>query len=277
MSRLNFEAVAQAKLAHSPLETPHYSGAFATLFGCIRDALIGSAFELGTVAATDTEFSAGRLGQTALTDCAVGAAFGQFRVSRTFNSFGVGGRRVTNFFEGFTAVGASDALFGEGFSIERAIAGGVFAGGLGELGERFASGLANFATRVRLAQVIPNSVSRNQAGPVFAGVLDRRTGEIFFGLNQDLPPADLHPILRDRLDDWIARGGRQGSHVASAPGGHAEIVALSEALNAQGAQAVSSLQDFVVVTLRTRGAARNTPIPPCDVCRPLTEGTIDGN
>ena len=114
------------------------------VFGCIRDALIGSAFELGTVAATSETFSAGRLAGTAGVDCTVGGVFGGFRATSAFDALGFGGRRATTFLEGFSAVGLSDTLFRDGFNLDRALlagtAGAVLDGLAEVVGARLVSG-----------------------------------------------------------------------------------------------------------------------------------------
>ena len=112
-----------------------FAGSNPAAFGCIRDALIGSALELGTVAATDQTFSAGRLAGTAGVDCAVGAAFGAFRATNAFDQLGFGGRRATTFLEGFTAVGGSDTLVGDGFSFDRAVGAGIAGAALDGIAE----------------------------------------------------------------------------------------------------------------------------------------------
>ena len=164
-------------------------------FGCIRDALIGSAFELGTVAATDQTFSTGRLGGTAVTDCAVGVAFGAFRATNAFDQLGFGGRRATTFLEGFAAVGGSDTLFGGGFNFDRAVGGGIAGAALDGIAEvvagRLLSGSASAATPVQIttrtvitnvpgfnSRGVPSVLDNSIDGSGFSGAFDSVTGQL---------------------------------------------------------------------------------------------------
>ena len=87
------------------------------------------------------------------------------------------------------------------------------------------------------AEYLSNSVR----GPVLTGVMDKQTGEIFYGTNnkgQNIP-RDLHPLLRDRLkklQEAIGRGEFKPGETCGLPGWHSEIYALDQALKAREAR-----------------------------------------
>ena len=165
------------------------------VFGCIRDALIGSAFELGTVAATSEAFSAGRLAGTAGVDCVVGGVFGGFRATSAFDALGFGGRRATTFLEGFSAVGVTDELFRDGFNLDRAIFAGIAGAGLDGIAEvvagRLVSGSTSAAAPVEIttrtivtnvpgfnSRGVPSVLDNTVDGSGFSGAYDSVTGQL---------------------------------------------------------------------------------------------------
>jgi len=66
-------------------------------------------------------------------------------------------------------------------------------------------------------QGTPEYLPNNRRGPVLTGVMDSHTQEIFWGMNKDATPIDLHPLLQQRLDSYLEFTGggkysRKGGH-----------------------------------------------------------------
>jgi YwqJ-like deaminase len=140
-----------------------------------------------------------------------------------------------------------------------------------------------------------SGLTKNQIGPVVAGVLDRKTGKMFFGVNSLLDgkknpilPENLHPTLLNRIenipshirDGYAAKGNMGGEHVISrqlsnGAGTHAEIFALNNALNSRS---TAQFDDFLVYAVKGTKAAtaksgkRGLPVPRCPHCDYLTQG-----
>lgn len=123
-------------------------------------------------------------------------------------------------------------------------------------------------------------LTKKEAGPVVAGVVDAQTGEFFPGLNDPngQPPSDLHPLLQDRLDNIDPEQGH-----GSSPGSHAEVNALNDALNAREAAGnpvtEDDLADFTQQSLWRQGNSANPngmhagqDAPRCGNCTQLTRG-----
>jgi hypothetical protein len=110
-----------------------------------------------------------------------------------------------------------------------------------------------------------------------SGVMDRTTGEVFFGLNEGIP-ADLHPILRQRLTSYLTETGGQTPPRAGIPGAHSEVNALNRALRAfEGrtgrAATEADLSNFSYHNRALQGARRVEGIPPaCPNCAPIVRG-----
>jgi RHS repeat-associated protein len=151
------------------------------------------------------------------------------------------------------------------------------------------------ATQNHLQDLIDSGFNKNQIGPVVAGVLDRKTGNMFFGTNSLLDgkgnsilPENLHPTLLDRIknipshirDGYTAKGNMGGEHamrrqLSNGAGTHAEIFALNDALNSRSN---AQLDDFLVYAVKGPKAAtaksgkRGLPVPRCPHCDYLTQG-----
>ncbi|WP_374404822.1 YwqJ-related putative deaminase [Frankia sp. Cj3] len=106
--------------------------------------------------------------------------------------------------------------------------------------------------------------SIRQRGPVLTGVIDKQTGEIFFGQNTGIPEP-LYPELQARLNEF------EGPHAAGkgTPGAHSEINALNQGL---WARLDADVEDFLIYNLRLRGAGQGMPIARCPNCVVLTRG-----
>lgn len=128
--------------------------------------------------------------------------------------------------------------------------------------------------RLRAAHMV-EVLSNDQRGPVLTGVLDTRTGRSFFGLNQKDPPLGLHPLLRKRLDNYLAETGGVTPVRAGEPGAHSEVVALNRALYEREAVQGRSvepqqLSEFVLHNRSLLGTKKIEGIPPpCPNCEAI--------
>jgi hypothetical protein len=130
------------------------------------------------------------------------------------------------------------------------------------------------AVRLRAAHMA-EGLSLRERGPVLTGVLDTRTGRTFFGINQELRPGNLHPLLKRRLEDYLAASGGATPGRAGVPGAHSEIVALSRALYEREAVmgrpiTPKELSEFVLHNRSLRGPSKLVGIPPpCANCEAI--------
>jgi hypothetical protein len=109
----------------------------------------------------------------------------------------------------------------------------------------------------------PDYQTNTVRGPVLSGVMDRKTGGIFFGQNSRNLPPNLHPDIAARLPgvEPMPYGGR--------PGTHAEVHAANQAL---GARPGATMEDLLIYNVRLRGARRGLPIERCPPCQAITAG-----
>jgi hypothetical protein len=133
-----------------------------------------------------------------------------------------------------------------------------------------------FVTAVRVrAEHMVRALSNTERGPVLTGVLDTRTGRTFFGVNLKDPPPGLHPLLQERLDDYIAKLGGVKPTRWGELGSHSEIVALSRALYEREAALGRSvepqeLSEFVLHNRSLHGPRKIQGIPPpCPNCEAI--------
>jgi RHS repeat-associated protein len=134
---------------------------------------------------------------------------------------------------------------------------------------------------IERAKHLMATVGRQQRGPVLSGVMDTKSGEIFFGQNTGIPE-NLHPVLRPRIEAYNEASKLAGSPRAprgghNAPGEHSEINGLNDALWAREAatgRPVTSadLGDFINYNVLLRGKGAGDYIPPCTDCHVLTDG-----
>lgn len=130
------------------------------------------------------------------------------------------------------------------------------------------------AVRLRATHVV-EVLSLKERGPVLSGVLDTRTGRTFFGLNQDAPPLNLHPLLKKRLADYLKKTGGVTPPRAGEPGSHSEIVALNQALFEREAALgrpvqPQELSEFVLHNRSLRGPRKLEGVPPpCPNCEAI--------
>jgi hypothetical protein len=127
------------------------------------------------------------------------------------------------------------------------------------------------AVRLRATHTV-EVLSLKERGPVLTGVLDTRTGRTFFGLNQDESPLGLHPLIKERLADYLKRMEGVTPAKAGEPGSHSEIVALNRALYERETTLGSPVQlqelsEFVLHNRALHGSRKITGIPPpCPNC-----------
>lgn len=130
------------------------------------------------------------------------------------------------------------------------------------------------AVRLRATHMV-EVLSLEQRGPVLTGVLDTRTGRTFFGLNQDAPLLNLHPLLKKRLADYLEKAGSVTPPRAGTPGSHSEIVALNRALFEREAALgrpvrPRELSEFVLHNRSLRGPRKLEGVPPlCPNCEAI--------
>jgi hypothetical protein len=126
--------------------------------------------------------------------------------------------------------------------------------------------------------------SNSERGPVLSGVMDAKTGVIYHGQNTNSAPADLHPLLKDRLDHYDKVTVGQAPINLGVPGAHSEIHALNQAIKAReritGVPVTEKdLSDFLLHNRSLRGKTKGIGVPPrCTNCVVLTYGiTVIGN
>lgn len=122
-----------------------------------------------------------------------------------------------------------------------------------------------------LTRGMSNNKIRNEVGPVLAGVMDTKTGKLYFGLNKGVGelPDNLVPVMADRIP-IASEIPYMKTHGA---GTHAEIHALNDAFLARpGAQ----MDDFLLYTINAgqRGSPTRwgLPVPRCPHCELITNG-----
>ncbi|MGK5738715.1 hypothetical protein [Micromonospora sp. URMC 103] len=139
-------------------------------------------------------------------------------------------------------------------------------------------------------------ISAKEAGPVNSLAVDLRTGEVFEGVNgrprDVIPPEQLHPVLRERLDQMRAGGPypqynrdgtplmRDGQQVTTPyphgdnPLRHAEVKAVNEMLWRRGPDADASvMSEFRVDNRFPFRSDGQVPAPCCANCHRLLAGT----
>lgn len=130
------------------------------------------------------------------------------------------------------------------------------------------------AVRLRAAHMV-EVLSNNERGPVLTGVLDTRTGRTFFGVNQKKPIKNLHPLIKNRLMDYMRATGGVTPERAGIPGAHSELVALNQALYEREAALgrpvePQELSEFLLHNRSLLGLKKIEGIPPpCPNCEAI--------
>jgi hypothetical protein len=115
----------------------------------------------------------------------------------------------------------------------------------------------NFRNTLRTTRYL----TRAKHGPILSGIMDTKSGRIFYGLNTEeiSSLSRLHPAISSR--------------VSSLEGLHSEVIALNKALWARGAASSVDLSEFLLFNGRfSRNLGFNKPR--CGVCREITRGVI---
>lgn len=155
--------------------------------------------------------------------------------------------------------------------------------GAGWLAERN-SLISELMTRAKFREAqIRATMEVEDSGPVLTILKDRKTGQLFEGLNQKDPPADLHPVLQQRLEQMKADYPDGKFPHYSRPGTHSEVYALNDALNAREAAGMPVTEadingDNFALYNRWLTNPPN-PAPTCQNCTYLTQGvtSFSGN
>ena len=132
------------------------------------------------------------------------------------------------------------------------------------------------STRNELDRLKASGMTKKELGPAVAGVLDKKTGKTYYGINDPSGkvPSNLHPQLRDRIEN-MPPAIRDGYTKTAGKGSHAEVRALNEALqNNPNAK----LDDFMVHVVNTKKLGPKMPqpgmpMPRCPHCEYITGGT----
>lgn len=124
-----------------------------------------------------------------------------------------------------------------------------------------------------IERLYASGISKKELGPAVAGVLDTKTGKYYFGINniKGKPPKELHPLIKERIDNMPAEIYSSYEKWTLGAGSHAEVYALNEALLANPNV---KLEDFMVYVVRSgkKLKPRGVPIPRCPHCEYITNG-----
>ncbi len=131
------------------------------------------------------------------------------------------------------------------------------------------------AVHEELDRVKKTGLSKNELGPALAGVLDKKTGQYYFDINNpkgDLP-SKQHKIINERITNMPAKIKEEYIKTAGA-GSHAEVKALNRALLKRPD---ARLSDFMIFVISARKINKKmpigTPMPRCPHCEYITQGT----
>ncbi|MDR4433272.1 T7SS effector LXG polymorphic toxin [Bacillus tequilensis] len=125
-----------------------------------------------------------------------------------------------------------------------------------------------------LNKLISKGVGKKQRGPAFAGVLDKKTGKYFFGINESkgYSPEVQHDIIKNRINN-MPYDLKTGYEKTLGAGSHAEVYALNEALLSR---ADAKLDEFMVYVISARKINKfmpqGSPMPRCPHCEYITDG-----
>jgi hypothetical protein len=147
------------------------------------------------------------------------------------------------------------------------------------------------ATENKAKEIISDPIRIVQGDPVLTGLVDNKTGQMFYGRNLKSQSEiedfleELHPILKKRLEihnkhlvDGTVKASVDDINRAAIAGSHSEIVAIDKALKARGAGATEAdLADFIIHNKQLGGQVDNIGIPKgcpprCAHCWFLSDG-----
>ncbi|MFC7395551.1 YwqJ-related putative deaminase [Scopulibacillus cellulosilyticus] len=117
-------------------------------------------------------------------------------------------------------------------------------------------------------------LSKSQRGPAVAGVLDKKTGCYYFGINDvdGLTPDIKHKLIKERIAN-MPFDLKEGYIKTAGAGSHAEVYALNKALLARPD---ADLNDLMVHVISARKINKHMPegfpMPRCPHCEFITDG-----
>ncbi|MBT2572950.1 ribonuclease YeeF family protein [Bacillus sp. ISL-51] len=126
-----------------------------------------------------------------------------------------------------------------------------------------------------LNRIKDSGLTKKQRGPAIAGVLDKKTGKYYFGINNidGVPPKILHPVIHDRIVN-MPKELKEGYIKTSGAGSHAEVNALNEALLQRKDADLKDLMIYVVSAKKiNKKMPEGVPMPRCPHCEYITQNT----
>ncbi|MFP3635660.1 LXG family T7SS effector putative deaminase YwqJ [Bacillus sp. SIMBA_033] len=126
-----------------------------------------------------------------------------------------------------------------------------------------------------LSKIKSSGLTKKQRGPAVAGVLDKKTGKYYFGINNidGEPPKVLHPLIHDRIVNMPVEL-KEGYIKTSGAGSHAEVNALNEALLQRPDAELKELMVYVVSARKiNKKMPEGVPMPRCPHCEYITQNT----
>ncbi|MCY9195186.1 T7SS effector LXG polymorphic toxin [Bacillus atrophaeus] len=124
-----------------------------------------------------------------------------------------------------------------------------------------------------LNRLISKGIGKKQRGPAIAGVLDKKTGKYFFGINEakGYSPEIQHEIIRNRIEN-MPIDLKTGYEKTLGAGSHAEVYALNDALLSRPD---AKLDEFMVYVISARKINKfmpqGSPMPRCPHCEYITD------
>lgn len=135
------------------------------------------------------------------------------------------------------------------------------------------------AVHDELDRLKASGLTKNEIGPMVAGIYDPNMDRYYFGINdlEGYLPSNLHPLLETRFSNMPESILNSYTKTRGA-GSHAEIYALNEALWArEKAGIATNLDDLYLNVISARRVSKSIPVsgmpvPRCPHCEYLTEG-----
>ena len=135
------------------------------------------------------------------------------------------------------------------------------------------------AVHDELDRLKASGLTKNEIGPMVAGIYDPKMDRYYFGINdlEGYLPSNLHPLLETRFSNMPESILNSYTKTRGA-GSHAEIYALNEALWArEKAGIAANLDDLYLNVISARRVSKSIPVsgmpvPRCPHCEYLTEG-----
>jgi hypothetical protein len=108
------------------------------------------------------------------------------------------------------------------------------------------------------------------------GIRDSLTGEMFFAQNTEQLPKQIHSLLQERLNRYVADVDLVLNPKWGVPGTHSEFLALNEALLRRQSLGlpIRDLGEFQMYNVFLWSNRVGTPVARCGNCQVLTYGVI---